>query len=153
MRCPVCQANLPEGAKFCPQCGAKIGEEEETNPALLALAAQYERNLKENPQDTATRFNLALTYLKLKRWGAAVQQLELVCQQEPDFPDAWFLLALAHKNLGQKEKVKELVAEFIRRFPDHPKASELRRKGFESVDNPSLMPTKFLAQKGGKSGQ
>ncbi|MFZ8852550.1 zinc ribbon domain-containing protein, partial [Fervidibacter sp.] len=36
MKCPVCQADLPNGAKFCPQCGARVGEVEEINPALLA---------------------------------------------------------------------------------------------------------------------
>jgi predicted Zn-dependent protease len=116
MKCPVCQADLPDGAKFCPQCGARVGEVEEINPALLALAEQYERRLRENPKD-------------------AIQQLELVCQQEPDFPDAWFLLAVAYGNIGQREKSKELLSEFVRRFPDHPKAVEMRQRKFEAIDS------------------
>jgi tetratricopeptide (TPR) repeat protein len=146
MKCPVCQADLPDGAKFCPQCGARVGEVEEINPALLALAEQYERRLRENPKDATTRFNLALTYIRLKQWGAAIQQLELVCQQEPDFPDAWFLLAVAYGNIGQKEKSRELLSEFVRRFPDHPKAVEMRQRKFEAIDSRLRTSSKLLSQ-------
>jgi len=146
MKCPVCQTDLPEGAKFCPQCGARVGEVEEPNPALLALAEQYERRLRENPRDATTRFNLALTYIRLKRWGAALQQLELVCQQEPDFPDAWFHLAVAYSNIGQKEKSRRLLSEFVRRFPNHPKATELRRRKFGAVDTYPSTSSKLLSQ-------
>ncbi len=128
MKCHVCKSSVPEDAKFCPQCGAKLEEGEEPNPALLALIDQYEGKLRENPKDTATRFNLALTYIRLKQWGAAIQQLEIVKNQEPDFPDAWYLLAVAYQNLGQKEQAKSVLKEFIHRFPDHPKVFELRRK-------------------------
>jgi len=149
MKCPVCQAELPEGAKFCFRCGAKVEEGEEPNPALLDLVAQYENRLRQNPKDTATRFNLALTYLRLRQWGAAVQQLELVRQQEPDFPDAWYLLAVAYRNIGEKELSQKLLSEFVRRFPDHPKAAELRRRRFEAVDNHDSERSKLLSQKEG----
>lgn len=136
MVCPLCKSSVPENANFCPQCGAKIAEGEEPNPALIALIDQYERRLVENPKDTATRFNLALTYIRMKRWGAALQQLEILRNQEPDFPDAWYLLAVAYFGLGQREQAKKVLAEFILRFPDHPKVSELRRKGFDRIGNP-----------------
>jgi len=153
MKCPVCQADLPDGAKFCLQCGARVGEVEESNPALLALAEQYERRLRENPKDATTRFNLALTYIRLKQWGAAIQHLELVCQQEPDFPDAWFLLAVAYSNIGQKEKSRRLLSEFVRRFPDHPKATELRRRKFGAVDTYPSTSSKLLSQEVGGSDE
>lgn len=139
MRCPICQGELPEDSKFCPHCGARIVVEEEQNPVLLALAEQYERRLNENPKDAATRFNLALTYIRLKRWGAAIQHLELVRQQERDFPDAWLLLVTSYNAIGQKDKARELLSEFIRHFPDHPKAIKLRRRKPESTDIASLL--------------
>ncbi len=148
MKCPVCQAELPEGARFCLQCGAKVAGGEEPNPALLDLVAQYERRLQQNPKDTTARFNLALTYIRLKQWGAAIQQLELVRQQEPDFPDAWYLLAVAYHNIGQKGRTKELLNEFVRRFPDHPKAIELSRRKLEGVDIPAATSSKLLSPKG-----
>ena len=74
MTCPVCRNRVPEAAQFCPHCGARVSEEE-VNPALLALVTQYEQRLRENPKDTTTRFNLALTYLRLQRWGGAADQL------------------------------------------------------------------------------
>ncbi|MCX7969223.1 MAG: tetratricopeptide repeat protein [Armatimonadetes bacterium] len=151
MKCRICQADLPEGAKFCFQCGAKVVvEDEEPNPALLDLIAQYERQLRQNPKDTTARFNLALTHIRLKQWGAAIQQLELVRQQEPDFPDAWYLLAVAYYNIGQKGRAQELLSEFIRRFPDHPKVAELRRRRFEAVDIPNSPSSKLLSLKEGE---
>ncbi len=148
MECPVCKSSVPENAKFCPQCGAKISEGEGINPALLALAGQYERRLRENPKDTTTRFNLALTYIRMKRWGAAVQQLEIVRQQEPDFPDTWYLLAVAYKGLGQTEQARLVLSEFIRCFPDHPKASELRLGRQKGLDTSSSSSSKLLTQEG-----
>lgn len=150
MKCPVCQADLPEVAKFCSQCGARVAENEELNPALLDLVAQYERRLRQNPRDTTTRFNLALTHIRLKQWGTAIQQLELVRQQEPDFPDAWYLLAVAYHNIGQKERAQELLNEFVRRFPDHPKVTKLRRRKFETVDIPTSSSPKLLSPKEGE---
>lgn len=150
MKCPVCQAELLEGAKFCSQCGAKVAEGEEPNPALLDLIAQYERRLKQNPRDTTARFNLALTHIRLKQWGAAIQQLELVCQQEPDFPDAWYLLAVAYHNIGQRERTQKLLSEFVRRFPDHPKAAKLRRRKLEEVDTADFTSPKLLSPKEGE---
>ncbi len=152
MKCPICQADLPEGAKFCLQCGARISESEEINPALLDLIAQYERRLSQDPKDTATRFNLSLTYIRLKQWGAAIQHLELVRQQEPDFPDAWYLLAVAYHNIGQKKRARELLSEFVRRFPDHPKVAELRQKGLEVIDTTCPASSKLLSTKEGSKG-
>lgn len=149
MKCPICQADLPEGAKFCPKCGAKVTEGEEINLALLDLISQYERRLSQDPKDTATRFNLSLTYIRLKQWGAAIQHLELVRQQEPDFPDAWYLLAVAYHNIGQREKAHELLNEFVQRFPDHPKVAELRRKKLEGVDTAYPTSPKLLSMKEG----
>jgi tetratricopeptide (TPR) repeat protein len=153
MKCSVCQADLPDSAKFCPQCGAKVGKAEEPNPALLALAEQYERRLRENPKDATTRFNLALTYTRLKQWGAAIQHLELVRQQEPDFPDAWFLLAIAYSNIGQKEKSMELFSEFVRRFPDHPKAIEMRQRKSKAIDSRPRTSSKLPLQEAKESDE
>ncbi|MER3500653.1 MAG: hypothetical protein C4295_04090 [Candidatus Fervidibacterota bacterium] len=152
MTCLVCQGPVPEGARFCPYCGATLaqGEPEEVNPALLDLVRQYERQLRDNPHDTTTRFNLGLTYLQMKRWGAAAQQLDLVRQQEPDFPDAWYWAAVAYFKVGQKERARALLAEFLRRFPDHPKVKEWRRKS-ETLPLADTDVPKLLSPKGGAS--
>ncbi len=129
MQCPVCRAEIIETVVFCPRCGARLEEEDkEVNLAVLELAAQYERRVRDHPEDANARFNLALTYLQARRWGAAVQQLELVRQMEPDFPDGWYWLVVARHQLGDREGAQATLQEFLRRFPDHPKAVALRQR-------------------------
>lgn len=130
MQCPVCRSEISETVRFCSQCGARLVEEEdeEVNLAVLELIAQYERLVRDRPADANARFNLALTYLQARRWGAAVQQLELVRQMEPDFPDGWYWLAVAQHRLGDRDSAQATLQEFLRRFPDHPKAISLRQR-------------------------
>lgn len=125
MRCPVCYMQVPEGGRFCPHCGASLAPLGDINPAVMALVEQYERRITEHPEDASARFNLALAYLKVRQYGAAFQQLERVCRLEPDFPDAFYWLALVSRKVGNTELFQESVAMLRRLAHRDEKARSL----------------------------
>lgn len=55
--CPVCQAEVVEGATYCMKCGSKIAEEEPFEEAIVEPEASEEKaedESKENPQEEVT---------------------------------------------------------------------------------------------------
>jgi len=43
MKCPECQSELPDNAKFCPQCGLEVGVKGERKKSTPTLDAERKR--------------------------------------------------------------------------------------------------------------
>lgn len=89
--------------------------------------------VKQDPKNVKANLNLGLFSIKSGQFDKAVNRFKTVIEVKPT-PDAWFYLASAYENLGQKgeaitayEKSKELAADpDLSRFVDH-KIQELKK--------------------------
>ena len=73
--------------------------------------------VKEDPKNSKANMNLGLFSIKSGQFDKAINRFKTVIEVNPT-PDAWFYLASAYENLGQKteaitayEKSKELAAD------------------------------------------
>lgn len=89
--------------------------------------------VKEDPKNVKANLNLGLFSIKSGQFDKAVSRFKTVIEVKPT-PDAWFYLASAYENLGQKgdaivayEKSKELAADpNLSRYVDS-KVQELKK--------------------------
>jgi tetratricopeptide (TPR) repeat protein len=89
--------------------------------------------VKQDPKNAKANLNLGLFSIKSGQFDKAVNRFKTVIEVKPT-PDAWFYLASAYENLGNKseaiiayEKSKELAADpNLTRFVDH-KVQELKK--------------------------
>jgi len=89
--------------------------------------------VKEDPKNAKANLNLGLFSIKSGQFDKAVNRFKTVIEVKPT-PDAWFYLASAYENLGQKgdaiaayEKSKELAADpNLSRYVDS-KVQELKK--------------------------
>ncbi len=74
--------------------------------------------LKDNPKDMdAVRLQGQIALLK-KDGLKAVNNFRIIVQDQPKNPEAWLLLARAHKLQGEQEQAKEKVAKALELKPD-----------------------------------
>ena len=89
--------------------------------------------VKQDPKNAKANLNLGLFSIKSGQFDKAVNRFKTVLEVKPT-PDAWFYLASAYENLGQKddaiaayEKSKELAADTnLSRYVDS-KVQELKK--------------------------
>jgi tetratricopeptide (TPR) repeat protein len=80
--------------------------------------AEYERALKQDPGNVPVRMNLALAYYKTAQISTAAEQLSAVVARQSSNRQAVLLLADCHLQLGDYQKVIELLEPLEKQSPD-----------------------------------
>lgn len=127
--CPVCGTETDAEAKFCPECGASLATDDADTPqAVREMAAEYAQRVRENPDDTAARYDLALARMYERKWGPAIEQLEKVIELEPRFADAWGNLAVCLARVGRPDDARKAVDRALELNPDKKRFRKIRRQ-------------------------
>jgi len=63
--------------------------------------------LKENPNDSFSRYALALEYAKLGQHETAVQEFETVKKNDPDYVATYFQLGQLYQKMGQTHEAEK----------------------------------------------
>src|SRR5690348_5690378 len=63
--------------------------------------------LKENPNDSFSRYALALEYVKLGQHETAVQEFETVKKSDPDYVATYFQLGQLYQKMGQTHEAEK----------------------------------------------
>ena len=125
--CQHCQSELPAGAKFCPQCGGAVGERARF-AALEQMVSDYQRALRDNPNNDDARFNLGLAYLHQGQDGLAIAELERVRERAADYADVHYWLAVLYHRRGDREQARQSCEAALALEPQHPAAKRLGEK-------------------------
>ena len=65
--------------------------------------------LDENPNDSFSRYALALEYVKLGQHEEAVQQFETVKKNDPDYVATYFQLGQLYQKLGRQHEAEKTL--------------------------------------------
>ncbi len=128
--CSICGTPVEEDAKFCPECGAGMEDEQEaaTSATIRDMAQEYASQVLEHPEDAAARFDLALALIYDRKWGRAAEHLQQVLELEPDYADAHANLAVCFAKLGRPEPALEAVERAIALDPGKKRYRKIRRQ-------------------------
>jgi tetratricopeptide (TPR) repeat protein len=124
MQCRSCDAELAEGAAFCPKCGARqeAGGEFETIDRMIE---DYRRRLDQKPEDADARFNLALAYKHKRLDELAITELERLRGQGVEFADLEYELGALYLRRRQPEQALEAAQRALALEPGHRAAQWL----------------------------
>lgn len=128
--CPICSTKVEEDAKFCSECGAGLGEDEDaqTSETMRDLAEEYAARVREHPEDTAARYDLALALMYDGKWGRAAEHLLRVLEDEPEYADAHANLSVAQARLGQPEEALASIERAIELDASKKRYRKVRRQ-------------------------
>jgi Tfp pilus assembly protein PilF len=65
--------------------------------------------LNDNPNDSFSRYALALEYVKLGRNDDAVQEFETVRKNDPDYVATYYQLGQLYQKLGQRHEAEKTL--------------------------------------------
>lgn len=102
MKCNACGEELAPGQRFCGQCGAPVaerGHESGAASTLDALIKDYRKELKDEPEDTNVKYNLAMA---LEQRGRLEEALGLL-HQIRDREDVQADVERVERKLGERE--------------------------------------------------
>jgi Tfp pilus assembly protein PilF len=63
--------------------------------------------LKDNPDDSFSRYALALEYVKLEQNNEALQEFETVRKSDPDYVATYYQLGQLYQKLGLKHEAEK----------------------------------------------
>jgi tetratricopeptide (TPR) repeat protein len=128
--CSVCGTEADEDAKFCAECGAGFQEPEgpSTSEAMVQMAGEFERAVRENPEDPNARYDLGLARMYDRKWGKAAEQFQTVIELEPEFADAHANLAVALAKLGRPDRALEHAERAIELDPKKKRYRKIKRQ-------------------------
>jgi len=93
---------------------ARLGRHAAAVDALLRCI-----ELPPHRNDRVPRFELASSYLLLREYDKAAEQLELVLETSPLDPNAWYHLGLAHAGAGRDEEARKAWERALEIDPEH----------------------------------
>lgn len=127
-RCSVCGGQVASDVAFCSHCGARVAAVEEpgASDTLRDIAQELDRALREHPNDTNARYQLALALMYDNRWGPAAEHLLEVVRLTPEFADAHANLAVCLARLGQLDRALEAIGAALALSPDRQRFQRLR---------------------------
>ena len=110
-RCPVCGREVAEEASFCSHCGARMANEPRgtASETMRDMTREYQRMVREHPEDANARYMLALALMYDRSWGQAAEQLQEVTRLSPEFADAHANLAICMARLGRPDAAREAI--------------------------------------------
>ncbi len=112
------------GAPSPPQQAAAGGEmppdhppagEGSADPAIASLEAR----LQSNPDDFATRKQLALSYLDNRMLFQAFQEAQNILATVPQDPDGLYISAVVRLAMGDSQSAASLLDQVLAQFPEH----------------------------------
>jgi len=128
--CAVCGTEAKDDAKFCAECGASFQEAEgpSTSEAMIQMAGEFERAVRENPDDINARYDLGLARMYDRKWGKAAEQFQKVIEREPAFADAHANLSVCLAKLGQPDRALEHAEHAIELEPGKKRYRKIKRQ-------------------------
>ncbi|MFW5868553.1 MAG: tetratricopeptide repeat protein [Armatimonadota bacterium] len=128
--CAVCGTEANEDAKFCAECGASFEEADtpSTSEAMIRMAGEFERAVRENPDDMNARYDLGLARMYDRKWGKAAEQFQKVIEKEADFADAHANLSVCLAKLGQPERALDHAERAIELDPQKKRYRKIKRQ-------------------------
>ncbi|MCA1650224.1 MAG: tetratricopeptide repeat protein [Acidobacteria bacterium] len=79
----------------------------------------YKQGLALHPEHQASRHNLGLHYLFLERYAESIEQYEELLRRGTSNPSTYQNLAGAYIGTGNIGRARELMAEFVQRYPEN----------------------------------
>ncbi len=86
------------------------------------LTQEYERKLKNNPNDAETLLQLSKLYGELQQYNKAIPLMEKLVSQEPEKTDYEFQLAGLYALNGTSEKAEGIYQKALEKNPNDPQA-------------------------------
>ena len=125
--CPRCREPVEEGDAFCRKCGAalKAPAPEERDSFMADMAADFQRRLKDQPDDYDALYNLGLTWLQSRRFAEAASCFRQVIAGLPEFADAYARLAVCLWQSGEQEAAREAIASAASLAPGNRRIADL----------------------------
>ncbi len=104
--------NTPPGAS------AKEPVTPEEADRLRRQVEVFQDILKVKPDDQATQYKLAETWMTLERYGDALKPLKSVLVAQPDHPSALLHMAECYMHIGRDEQAIEILEEARKKNPE-----------------------------------
>ncbi len=125
--CPKCHAEVAPDDNFCRKCGAPLGTKPspQLSETVAQMAAEYSRQVRDNPDDAAARHSLGLAYMYGGDFAAAKEQFEIVVTLEPQFADGHAKLAMCLAQLGNVEAARRAISRALELEPDNARVREM----------------------------
>jgi tetratricopeptide (TPR) repeat protein len=82
--------------------------------ALSRLAA-LQKFLEQDPNDSFTRYAIGLEYAKEKNFGQAIETLEELRAQDPNYIPTFYMLGSYYREIGKKDNARTIYEEGITR--------------------------------------
>ena len=102
MNCPACHSVCADDARSCSQCGAPLAAER--GDTLDELIREYERELRDRPNDADVHNNLAHALARKGRLPQAIAEWQRVLDLVPGYGPALKAMQTARERLEQMQK-------------------------------------------------
>jgi Flp pilus assembly protein TadD len=93
---------------------------------LEAARDAYKASLALAPRYLGARIDLSHTLRGLQDLRGALEQGEIARRQEPEDPDVWHALGMAHADNGDEDLARRLLEAFLRSNPELEVSLEVR---------------------------
>ncbi len=87
---------------------------------MEGAAREFEKAVKENPDDLSARHNLGLALLELGRYDEATDQFQRAVTRHPRYYEAWLGLGRAHAGAGRDAAALEAWGTIVNMEPQAP---------------------------------
>jgi len=105
--------------------------------------AEYQKVLKQNPDDLTSLAELAKMYLDRKKYNEAVVQYRKILKIKPDDAAAYANMAYAYGGLGNWEQARAAYVESLKRAPDNVTVRYHLGEAYEKTGQPAQAAEQF----------